>query len=180
MPVPIVNGGCASCFTSYTANPVSITAPCGDDCIHLGTIVVACTDSVGPCSAQGTVPFDCFCIPCDNPTFQILNTSSLQYLTVDSISKTGLVFTTNGVGTGNSKEEINIKVICKDADGCNIQSDYGTIVIYLKDLCAGVVCPTGEECDKCTGICGVSCVDVAVGPGNSLSSCSSSVDLKIS
>jgi hypothetical protein len=100
-------------------------------------------------------------------------------MTIDSITKTGLTFTTNGVGIGNSKEEINIKVVCKDADGCVIQSDYGRIVIYLKDLCAGVICDTGEDCDKCTGVCGTACVDVSIGPGNSQDTCANSVDLQI-
>lgn len=145
---------CCTCFgNTVTLNPCNNpTSGCGD-CLTLGHIVVGCENSIAPCDVENTlkVPFDCFCFPCQTPEFKILNTNSIKYATVVSIDKTGLVIRPDGTGVANSKVEVNFKAKC--GEGCDVKTDYGSVTIYLKDLCKGAFCGDSEICNECTGEC---------------------------
>jgi len=147
---------CCTCFgNSVTLNYCPTATPkskCGD-CLTLGRILVGCENSIAPCATEDTltIPFDCFCIPCNTPQFKILNTSEIQHVMVESISKEGITIRPTGTGKANSKVEIRFKAVCED--DCNTLSDFGSVVIYLKDICKGVLCGEGEVCNDCNGEC---------------------------
>ncbi len=155
---------CCNCFgNSVTLNNCPSTPPtsrCGD-CLTLGRILVGCENSIAPCATEDTltIPFDCFCIPCETPQFKILNESEIEHVEVVSINGDGLTIQPTGTGKANSKVEIRFKAIC--ADDCNTLSDYGSVVIYLKDICKGVLCGDGEQCNDCTGDCDDITIDLA-------------------
>lgn len=155
---------CCTCFgNSVTLNycPSSTpTSKCGD-CLTLGRVLVGCENSIAPCATEDTltIPFDCFCIPCDNPQFKVTNSSEIEHLTVVSISADGLVVQPTGTGSANSKVEIRIKAVC--SDGCDTRSDFGEIVIFLKDICKGVLCDDNQTCNDCTGDCDDNEIDLA-------------------
>jgi hypothetical protein len=155
---------CCTCFGNSVALnycPSSTpTSRCGD-CLTLGRILVGCENSIAPCATTDTltIPFDCFCFPCENPQFKVINESEIEHLTVLSITKDGLVVKPTGTGRANSKVEIRFKAIC--ADDCNTLSDYGSVVIYLKDICKGILCGDGEVCNDCTGNCDDVVIDLA-------------------
>lgn len=141
------------CFCFGECTPNNPDTPCKTGkCFQLGTIVVSCENSVGPCNQTGTIPFKCFCYPCENPTFKITNLDQIKGLVVDSIDKDGVTVTTDGTLEPYDKVEICFKASCPTED-CDHKSDYGSVVIYIKDLCLGVDCATGSTCDKCNGEC---------------------------
>jgi hypothetical protein len=123
--------------------------------MSLGHIIVGCENSIGPCDVNDTlkIPFDCFCFTCDNPSFKITNSDSIKYATVVSIDKTGLTIKPDGTGTANSKVHVEFIATCKN--DCEVKSDHGSVSIYLKDLCKGVLCDSGLSCNPCTGECNV-------------------------
>lgn len=157
---------CCKCFgNTVTINKCQnkSTKQCGG-CLTLGRIVVGCENSIAPCAINDTltIPFDCFCIPCENPQFKITNSSDIKYVDVISIDKTGLKIKPDGTGKANSKVEIRFKAVC--ADDCNTLSDYGSVVIYLKDICKGVLCGDGELCNDCNGECEEVLIDLSNKP----------------
>ncbi len=123
--------------------------------------MVGCDNSIAPCDTESTlkVPFDCFCFPCANPTFKITNTSSIKYAEVVSIDKTGITIQPDGTGKANDKVYIEFLAVC--SDGCDTKSDYGSVSIYLKDICKGVVCNDGYKCNDCTGDCDQITIDLS-------------------
>ena len=148
---------CCNCF----GNSVSLNNNCGTptssgcgDCLQLGHILVGCANSIAPCDTGSTlkIPFDCFCFPCTTPVFKILNEASIQYATVVSIDKTGITIRPDGTGGANSKVSINFFAAC-DEGTCDVTSDFGSVSIYLKDICEGVPCADGERCNDCSGLC---------------------------
>jgi hypothetical protein len=76
-----------------------------------------------------------------------------------SIDKTGVTIQPDGTGVANSKVEIAFKAVCED--GCETKTDYGSVSIYLKDICKGVLCGDGERCNQCTGDCDDILIDLA-------------------
>lgn len=156
---------CCNCFgNSFSLNnscSTTTTTGCGD-CLQLGHILVGCDNSIAPCDTESTlkVPFDCFCFPCTTPQFKILNPTSIQYATVESIDKTGITIRPDGTGGANSKVEISFFALCDD--GCDTTSDFGSVSIYLKDICKGVLCDDGETCNQCSGECEPDEIDLSV------------------
>ncbi len=155
---------CCNCFgnsltLNNNCNPTS-TSECGG-CLTLGHIMVGCENSIAPCDTESTlkVPFDCFCFPCDNPQFKITNLSKIKYATVVSIDKTGVTIQPDGTGKANSKVEIEFFAMC--SDGCDVKSDYGSVSIYLRDICKGVICEDGYKCNDCTGDCDQVTIDLS-------------------
>lgn len=145
---------CCKCFgNTFTPNNNCVTKSSCGDCLSLGHILVGCENSIAPCDTNSTlkIPFDCFCFPCDNPQFKITNSSSIKYATVVSIDKTGVTIKPDGTGAANSKVYIEFMAMC--SDGCDVKSDFGSVSIYLKDLCKGVICEDGYKCNECTGVC---------------------------
>ena len=110
------------------------------------------------------IDFSCFCFPCTNPTFKILNTSEFPHLTVVSTTKDKMVVRSAGEGF-TQKQTIKFTATCLGEDGCSTLSDYGTINLYFMGKCAGVVCNEGFECDKCTGICVEKAPDLSTDSG---------------
>lgn len=154
---------CCNCFGnqfSQNNNCSTTVSGCGD-CLKLGHILVGCENSIAPCDTESTlkVPFDCFCFPCANPQFKITNLSKINYATVVSIDKTGVTIQPDGTGHANSKVEIEFFAVCED--GCDTKSDFGSVSIYLKDICKGVICQDGYKCNDCSGDCVQVTMDVS-------------------
>lgn len=140
-----------SCFSSYTSYTPSTTSSC-DDCIRLGTLLVTGSDAADPCGGAGVVLFDCFCYGgCDDGsvTFTILETSPAGAITVDSITKDQMNYTTGVDTEGGDRVEVLFEAVCNDTG----LADHGRVIIYLNNLCANVNCTTGQVCDHCTGTC---------------------------
>lgn len=165
MPLPNYNAT-DPCFCLGKCTPntsTSGTPPCKTgDCFELGTVVVSCENSVGPCGT-GTTPFNCFQYPCENPTFKITNKDEIKGLVVDTIDKDGITYTTDGTLEPYDKVEVNFKASCPASEDCDHKSDYGSVVIYIKDLCLGVDCPEDHYCDKCNGECVALEPEISVG-----------------
>ena len=171
MPLPNYNAtDPCFCFGKCSPNKPDPTCKNGE-CFELGTIVVSCDNSVGPCGETAIIPFTCFCYPCDNPVFKITNLNEIQGLTIDNIDKEGITVTTTGELDPNDKVEICFKASCPSEESCNHKSDYGSVVIYIKDKCSGVECNEGFECEKCNGDC------VALTPELSLTNSNNEIGL---
>jgi len=154
---------CCRCFgNSVTLNGCGSTPTTGcGDCLTLGHITVGCENSIAPCDTENTlkIPFDCFCFPCETPLFKITNLSSIQYATVVSIDKTGITIQPDGTGGAYSKVFITFFATCPD--GCDTTSDFGSVSIYLKDVCDGVICDDGYTCNDCTADCDQNTIDLS-------------------
>lgn len=119
-------------------------------CIRLGTIIVKPEDSKGPCGKTGRVDFKCFDVSgCCNKDVKatVINIDKPEKLTVGSITKDYLEFTTTNEANALDKIIVTIKISC-----CGL-ADYGQIIIFIKDPCECISCETGFTCDKCTEEC---------------------------
>ena len=142
---------CCTCFGNYVpSNPNCGGGPkCNGGCFSLGTIIANdCNQPVYSCGVQVTVPFDCFCIPCEEPKIEVKSAESSKY-TIDSITKDELVITTTESAMPGDRLEIDFKMTCED-DDCVIKSDYGKVVLFVESRCKGLDC---GQCDECTGEC---------------------------
>lgn len=142
-----------SCLGAYSpgcggspSTPIPCTSNSG--CIKLGTITVKPKDSVTACNNTGFVDFSCFDFTgCANtPTFQIKESCNLDALSSYSFDNTGFTFTTNGKLV--DKIEILFQAHCLNEDDCVI-SDFGKLIIYLRDYCKEVPTPEGCPCNPC-------------------------------
>lgn len=152
-----------TCVGNYTPGT---PCPTKTDCFRLGHILVAECDSVGPCGNTGFVPFDCFNIDCDSPdilSFKVYSNSRPDLITVNAINSSGLTFTTSNTAVGNERVEITIYGQCKGE--CNFKSDYGSVVIYIKNVCKGVLCESYQKCDPCTQVCVNVDPEISIDPG---------------
>ena len=136
------------CLCNYTppANP-----PCKDGkCLKLGYLLLKPENSVGPCNKTGKVSLKCFdysgCCGKD-VVLEIVHNSNPDKLTIDSITKDELTFTTTNLAEPLDKITLTIKGTC-----CGL-GDYGQITIFIKDLCECINCPTGNSCNKCDAEC---------------------------
>lgn len=145
-----------SCIPTYTppSNPTCPPKTC--ICVDLGYITVFPDDSAGPCENNGTVSFtDCFDFcACENgvATMSVISNSNPEKLIVNSITQSGLSFTTTDEANANDKITLVVKGSCLSESGETL-GDHSIITIYIKDLCKGVSCDPGEVCNKCTGEC---------------------------
>lgn len=149
-----------SCFSRYTSFTPSTTSSC-DDCIRLGTLLVTGDDAADPCGGTGTVSFDCFCYGGCNDgtvTFTVLDISPVGGIVVDSITSTGMNYTSAVDTVGGDRVEVLFKAVCNDTG----LSDHGKVIIYLNNLCTGVDCATGQVCDQCAGTCVADEIDLEV------------------
>lgn len=142
----MLNNNCCLCFGKCTKNRTT----CSTNCITLGTILVEPKNSVAPCGETGLVKFTCFdtCSCKGDLEWSVLKVSKPTWITVNSITKDGLTFTTTSAAEINEPIEVTIKAVCDDGRG-----DYGKVIILLKSNCKGVSCPPDQICDKCTGEC---------------------------
>ena len=150
--------GSCSCIPTYNPPEPCCPGPDTCDCLNLGAITVFPDDSAGPCGATGTVSFtDCFdfcaCLN-DVATMSVVDIYPTGLLTVNSITQSGLSFTTTSLADANDEITITVKAVCEseETDGVML-GDYTTITIYIKDLCKNVLCDSGETCNKCDGTC---------------------------
>jgi len=119
-------------------------------CIRLGNILVRPEDSVGPCGKVGRVDFKCFDLTgCCGQEFNgvVIHNTNPEKLTVNSITKDYLEFTTTSEANPLDKITLTIKISC-----CSL-ADYAQITIFIKDLCDCITCPTGFTCNKCDKEC---------------------------
>lgn len=149
-----VNNPC-SCTGTYT--PPNDNCPSTCKCLSLGYITVWPDSGVGPCELTGTVSFSCFdYCACENDTatFTVVDIVPAGILTVNSITASGLSYTTTDEAEAYDKVEITVKATCTaESDGVTKLGDYTVITIFIKDLCKDVVCGEGESCAKCSGEC---------------------------
>lgn len=130
-----------------------VLPPNNPDCFRLGTMLLDQCNNAGPCGDTATIPFTCFNINCTGTlSFSVYSISDPTKIIVNSIGAGGLTYTTTNNAYPNDRIEIVVYGVC-DNGPCDILSDYGTIVIYIKDKCKGVVCPASWSCDYCTGLC---------------------------
>jgi len=155
MPCYQQNNPC-SCIYSCTPCTTCTTSTC----MRLGNIVVEECNSVGPCGQVGSVSFTCFQYNCTNiPTFSVYSISDPSLISVVSIDAGGLVFQTSNSAIGGERVEIVFHASC---DGCTGKSDYGSVVIYIQNMCKGITCPAGQVCQPCTGLCAPGSSDLNV------------------
>lgn len=138
-----------SCVGNYT--PSTPTTPTSD-CLLLGNIVISDCDSIVPCGGTGTIDFDCFDYNCEDvPTFVVTSNSRPDLITVTAISSTGITVQTSNDAVGGERVQIDFYATCGSA--CGGSSAYGTVVLYIKSQCKGVLCNPGYTCAPCTGLC---------------------------
>lgn len=146
-----------SCFSLFIPNaPTPKSCSSTSKCLKLGTITVKPEDSVAPCGNAGVVPFDCFdfsgCATPANTSFEIIEVVNPELIEAGyTISNTGFNFTTasQSTYTPNQKFEVVFKACCTTSDGKYI-SDFGRIVVYLKDLCQNCS-QINASCNPCDG-----------------------------
>lgn len=138
---------CSCLGNTTTSTPTSTS-----DCLTLGNIIISQCDSAAPCGASGSITFDCFDYNCETtPTFVVYSNSRPDLITVTDITADGLDFTTSMTAVGGERVEIVFYATC--GDSCSGSSAYGSLVLYIKNLCKGVACGAGYTCAPCTGLC---------------------------
>lgn len=155
-----------SCLCQYIPPVTPCKSPTG--CLKLGYLIVKPENSVGPCGKTGEVSFSCFDFSgCCSSDIKVVvdHNSNPEKITVNSLTKDKMVFTTTSEANAGDKIKIRIKATCCDL------GDYGEITIFIKDLCDCTVCETGYVCDKCTGSCipaPVVVTDILIGGGEAI------------
>lgn len=140
-----------SCSCVTLIPPIIVTDP--GPCFRLGTMLLDQCNNAGPCGDTATIDFTCFNINCPGTfNIEVYKISDPTKIIINSIGVGGLTYTTTNNAFPNDRIEITLYATCKNSN-CDILSDYGTIIIYIKDKCKGVICPTGFSCDYCTGLC---------------------------
>ena len=154
-----------SCIGTYTP---SSSCPATGTCFRLGNILVAeCDSNLLPCGGIGVVDFTCFNMPCVLPNtleFQVVSNSRPDLITITSINSGGLTLATTLAAKGGEYVTIEFFGQCKGVN-CDTLSDYGSVTIYIKDVCRDVLCKPYQICNPCT----LTCLDVpheiSVDPG---------------
>lgn len=145
-----------SCVLSQVQIPPAVK-DC-EECLQIASAVVACQDSVGPCSKNGQINLGAIndVTACNNGsqcpvTYTILDYDTISFSSVTVDPSTGVVdFTTADTAVANTFGWIHYRVDC----ACVAYlSGQGRIQVCIKDLCFGVDCPQGQECDPCDGTC---------------------------
>lgn len=141
---------CCLCYPTV-CSPTTPTSKCPDgNCLRIPHLLVGSDNSVGPCGETGFIPFAGTGIKTTlcgttTPTYTILSNSSIfTNVTIDS---TGITFTTTSAVSQDSFGVIEYAV------SCGKYASTATATIILKNLCASVVCPATQICDRCTGTC---------------------------
>lgn len=140
---------CCLCYGRVCNPPTPPACPSGN-CLLIPHLLVGSEDSVGPCDEAGLIPFEGTGINTTLcgvtvPSYIILSHSNI--FTSVSINSTGISFTTT-----TAIESASVGVITY-AVSCGQYSSIATATIIIKNLCAGVICGSTQECDKCTGDC---------------------------
>ncbi len=141
--------GCIPSVTSTTT-----VNPCGD-CLRVPGLILDCVDSVGPCGGVGQIDLstfnngDTFCGGAVEYT--LISFDDTAFVTSPTINLTTgvLDFITTSAAVPNSYPVITYQVHCVD----QIEAAQGSIQICIQDQCQNVVCPAGQACDECDGIC---------------------------
>lgn len=136
---------------------ISTPKPCNQDCIRISTTRIGCDD--GPtCGETVEVDLSEFVVgPPGSTLTYSLNKTSYEGFNSVTLSGIGLLsFEKNDIFVANKEFVISFKV---EQDG-SILSDIGYIYICAKDLCKGVIIPTGQQCNSCDGT--LICADINV------------------
>lgn len=141
-----------------------------EGCLKIASLRYSCTDGPAPCGGvEGTLVVN---LATHNDVSACDCGSSVQYSIVEydadffssvSITAAGILtaITSNNF-TAWKEGLIKYKVNCP----CNILSGTGNIYVCKKDLCAGVVCGTGDVCDQCDGTCVPAQSDIDISGGS--------------
>lgn len=122
--------GCI-CFKPYRNLCSKGPEPCGD------TFQVDLSEQVSNTINDGDEVFSLYEVPAEGVSGLTLEPDGLLEITTD--------------GYGSEEVTITVKV-CTEKGGKEYCS-FGDVIICFKDLCKGVVCDDGDECNECTGEC---------------------------
>lgn len=158
------------CICTPSNVPSEPDCPEECNCINLCDISVnaqTSNDAVGPCAATGTLDISsestyghdfCAC-GADTQQWSIAGYDTEIFISASINKDTGvLTWVTQGPEALDKQYgNIVIKFVC------GTLSTYMTVLIGIKDLCLGVVCDEGEECDPCDSSCIEPEIDLSVG-----------------
>lgn len=135
---------------------------CPTGCIQGGYHIIDAIDSVGPCGGEGS--FDLATINTENEAFGgplIYKVLSYDLTAFEIVNKTGSVvdFVFKEEAVVGEYYEIVYSVRSPSKN----KSSVGKVLVGVKDLCLDVDCDSPELCNRCTGICENTPVDVSTG-----------------
>lgn len=153
--------GCNCYRTTVVVPPTK--DPC-TDCLVTQSYLIKCGDGPNPCGGTGSVDIS------ENNDYSACS-GGIGYSIVEhspelggvSIAPDGLItFTTLITTPSNPEYFITYRAKCDSS----ILSATGTVNICTTNLCQGVVCPDGQECESCTGNCVDTVSDLGLQNGN--------------
>jgi hypothetical protein len=126
-------------------------SPCDGNCIYAPNLLVA--DQVTACAGITDINISPVTVACSGVTPKYTILSSKNVTGTPTITSTKVTFTpaNNNYAPG----EIVYKV------SCGMLSRSGKIIIVYKNECLDKTCPTGQICDKCTGLCIAAPIDLS-------------------
>jgi 23S rRNA U2552 (ribose-2'-O)-methylase RlmE/FtsJ len=154
-----------TCIGTYTPS-----SPCtsSSTCFRLGNILVAeCDSNLLPCGGVATVNFDCFKMPCVAPNyleFKVTSNSRPDLIRVVNITSSEITLATTVDAKGGEFVTIEFYGQCTGLN-CDTLSDYGSVTIYIKNVCRDILCESYQVCDPCTKLCVDVPPEISVDPG---------------
>lgn len=142
--------GCKCDHGTVIVDPGGPT-PC-DHCLYVTSHIVSCNDGVGPCGETGSLVLT---TNCSNPSFSVIyHDSAFENVSISQVGDDWTLFydTVAETAVPNTYYEIRYKVSCNGGtfDGLSV---IGSTSACIRNLCKDVVCPEGEVCNPCDGIC---------------------------
>lgn len=122
-----------------------------DRCICTKAYRNLCSKGPNPCAASFQLDLTEYVENSinDTETFELVKYNVNGFSSV-TVSSAGLLqATTDGIGGEEYIIEYKVSTV---EDGVTYSVN-GYVYLCLKDLCRGVTCAEGEECDNCTGSC---------------------------
>ena len=139
--------------------PCDPKKPKDKNCLKLCDIVVLSKDGVGPCGQTGTLNLNNY-----PHTIEVCKGVALKwkvkyfddkiFVTATSTREGILSWVTKGPETVKKYGKVIVEACCGEF------SDYGNVLIGIKDECQCPDCPDCDNCDPCTG----NCLDYVVNP----------------
>lgn len=150
---------------SCKPRPVSVTPTCPTGCIVGGYHIIPAADSVGPCGQEGS--FDLAEMEVNETNTTTCGAALIYKLEgwdtagFEIVTKSGseITFVTKSDAEEGEIYKIRYSVRCASLG----LSDLGEVWVVIKNLCANVDCDAGETCNRCTGDCEETPVDVSTG-----------------
>jgi len=134
------------------------TVKSGDRCICANDYRNICSKGPDPCSDTWELDLTDYVENGinDSETFELVSFDDGGFSSV-TVSSAGILnVTTSGKGGKEYKIEYKVSTV---EDGVTYAVN-GYVYLCFKNLCRGVSCPDGEECENCTGDCVPSSVDL--------------------